>query len=452
MNNELTDKRYVWHPYTQMNDWNKMHIRIVKASGNFSLVDENGAKILDAIGNMWCNVWGHQKKEIITAMKKQLDLIPHSSIFGLASIPSLRLAKKMIKITRGMSKVFFTDNGSTAVEVSLKMAIQYWKNLGKPQKRKIISLKNGYHGDTIGCMSIGYLHRFFSPYRALLLNGITYLPSPTIRHEKYNRKNNQEFSAQECLEFIEKTFRKNSNISAAFIMESGAQIAGGIRIYPPGFQKGVSELCKKYDILLILDEIATGLGRLGNICEYASQKSEPDMVCYAKSLTAGYFPLAVTLTTKGIFNAFLGKYQDNKHLFHGHTFTGNALGCACALSNLDLYQRFNLMATIRENSNFLSKLLKPFSEFDIVSDIRHKGLLGVIELTNSATGKPITNIGSKSISQFIAEESLKRGVYYRSLGNLIPFVPPLAIGKQELARIVNVQRQIITTIRKSLLS
>jgi adenosylmethionine---8-amino-7-oxononanoate aminotransferase len=446
----MVDKRFVWHPYTQMNDWNKMDIRIVKSSKAFCLIDENGNRILDSISNMWCNVWGHEKKQIINAMKKQLDLIPHSSIFGLASIPSLRLAHRMIKITRGMSKVFFTDNGSTAVEVSLKMAIQYWKNLGKPQKRKIISLKHGYHGDTIGCMSVGYLHRFFSPYRSILLKGITYLPSPTIRHQDYIRQNSDELSAQECLEIIEKTLRKNSHISAAFIMESGAQVAGGVRIYPSGFQKGISELCKKYEVLLILDEIATGLGRLGNICEYVSQKSEPDIVCYAKSLTAGYFPLAVTLTTQQIFNAFLGKYQDNKHLFHGHTFTGNALGCACALSNLDLYRRFNLIEKIKENSHNLSKLLKPLSELDIVSDVRYKGLLGAVELTDSSTGKPITRVGFKPISQFIAEESLKCGVYHRSLGNLIPFIPPLAVNKEELTRIVDVQVRIINFIRKGI--
>jgi adenosylmethionine---8-amino-7-oxononanoate aminotransferase len=450
LNNVEIDKKFVWHPYTQMNDWFKMEIRIVKSSKNFCLVDENRNRILDSISNMWCNVWGHEKKEIINAMKKQLDLIPHSSIFGLASIPSVRLAQRMIKITRGMSKVFFTDNGSTAVEVSLKMAIQYWRNVGKPQKRKIISLKHGYHGDTIGCMSVGYLHRFFSPYRPILLKGITYLPSPTIRHQKYRKNNNGELSTQECLEIIEKTLRKNSQTAAAFIMESGAQVAGGVRIYPSGFQKVVSELCKKYEVLLILDEIATGLGRLGSICEYISQKSEPDIVCYAKSLTAGYFPLAVTLTTQQIFNAFLGKYQDNKHLFHGHTFTGNALGCACALSNLDLYRRFNLIEKIKENSNCLAKLLEPLTELDIVSDVRCKGLLAAVELTNNITGKPITQVGSKPISQFIAEQSLKYGVYHRSLGNLIPFIPPLAIGKLGLEKIVDVQVRIINVIRKGL--
>lgn len=205
----MIDKRFVWHPYTQMNDWFNMDIRVVKSSKNFCLVDESGNRILDSISNMWCNVWGHEKKEIVNAMKKQLDLIPHSSIFGLASTPSLRLAQRMIKITRGMSRVFFTDNGSTAVEVSLKMAIQYWRNVGKPHKRKILSLKHGYHGDTIGCMSVGYLHRFFSPYKSILLKGITYLPSPTIRHQKYRKNNNEELSTQECLEIIEKTLRKN---------------------------------------------------------------------------------------------------------------------------------------------------------------------------------------------------------------------------------------------------
>lgn len=453
LHNEVVDKRYVWHPYTQMFDWNKMDIRIINSSKDFCLVDERGNKILDSIGNMWCNVWGHDKKQIINAMKKQLDLIPHSSIFGLASTPSLKLAQSMIKITKGMSKVFFTDNGSTAVEVSLKIAIQYWRNLGRPEKRKLISLKHGYHGDTIGCMSVGYLERFFSPYKSILLNGIAHLPSPTIRHRKFSRKDNElELSAQQCLEIIDKTLRKNSRVSAAFIMESGAQVAGGARIYPPGFQKRISELCKKYEVLLILDEIATGLGRLGRICEYASQKSEPDIVCYAKSLTGGYFPLAVTLTTQQIFNAFLGKYQDNKHLFHGHTFTGNSLGCSCALANLDLYRRFNLIEKIKDNSRYLSKLLEPLMDLDIVADVRYKGLLGAVELTDRNTGKPIVRVGSKPISQFIAEESLRRGVYLRSLGNIMLIIPALAINKIELAKIVEVQVAVISSIRKTLIA
>jgi adenosylmethionine-8-amino-7-oxononanoate aminotransferase len=230
-------------------------------------------------------------------------------------------------------------------------------------------------------------------------------------------------------------------------MESGAQVAGGVRIYPSGFQQRLGELCKKYNVLLILDEIATGLGRLGSFCEYVSQKSKPDIVCYAKSLTGGYFPLALTLTTGKIFDAFLGKYQNNKQLFHGHTFSGHTVGCACALANLELYERFNLLDRIKANSAYLAKLLDPLMELDIVADVRHKGLLGAIELENPKTHQPIIKIGTKPVSQFIAEESFKRGIYARSLGNIIPIIPPLAICKKDLAQITSIYEEIIKLLR-----
>ena len=434
-----------------MMDWNEGRIKIISSAKRFHMVDDQGNKILDSISNMWCNVWGHSKKQIIEAMKKQLDLVPHSSIFGLASVPSLKFAERIVKIAKGMHKVFFTDNGSCAIEVSLKIAVQYWKNLGSPEKTMFMSLKNGYHGDTIACMSVGYINRFFSPYQSLLMKEILYLPSPTIRHPNSTKSNGKlEFSSEQCLESIEEALMKHAHVTAAFVMESGAQVAGGVRIYPPGFQKKLSELCKKYGVLLILDEIATGLGRLGTLCEYVSQKSKPDIVCYAKALTGGYFPLAVTLATQEIFDAFLGKYQDNKHLFHGHTFAGHSVGCACAMANLDLYKRFKLLDKIGANSLYLGKLLEPLMNLDIVADVRYKGLLGAIEIENPKISKPILKLGNTPISQFIAEQALKRGVYVRPLGNIIPIIPPLAISKKELSELISVYEEIVKLIQSSL--
>ncbi|HEX9317843.1 MAG TPA: adenosylmethionine--8-amino-7-oxononanoate transaminase [Nitrososphaeraceae archaeon] len=451
LRNDIIDKKYVWHPYTQMMDWNGRCIKTIASASGFHMIDERGNKILDSMSNMWCNVWGHSKKQLIVAMKKQLDLVPHSSIFGLASTPSLKFAERIVKIANGMHKVFFTDNGSCAIEVSLKIAVQYWTNLGRPEKTKFMSLKYGYHGDTIACMSVGYINHFFSPYQSILMNKIIRLPSPTIRHPDSNKRNGHlELSSEQCLQLIEKTLIKHAHVTAAFVMESGAQVAGGVRIYPEGFQKKLSELCKKYEVLVIFDEIATGLGRLGAFCEYISQKSKPDIVCYAKALTGGYFPLAVTLTTQEIFNAFLGEYLDNKHLFHGHTFAGHSVGCACAMANLELYKRLKLLDKIKENSLYLGKLLEPLMNIDIVVDIRHKGLLGAIELEDMKTGKPILKIGTKPIGQFIAEQSLKRGVYVRSLGNIIPIIPPLAISKKDLKQVIKVYEDIIKLIQSSL--
>lgn len=422
--------------------WNASnHITIQSGSG-FNFIDSNKRSYLDGISNMWCNVWGHDRREILDSMKNQIDTLPHSSLFGLVNEPSAKLAKRLISMAKGMSKVFYTDNGSTAIEAALKIAIQYWNNKGKSQKKKFICLKNGYHGDTIGCMSVGYVDGYFLPYKSMLLKTIK-VESPTIR--------NRRFGPQEIDQYVDKIeiiLKRTSSKIAGFVMESGAQIAGGVNIYPEKFQKEISDLCKKYGVLLILDEIATGFGRLGNMIEYRAQKSEPDIVCFAKALTGGYFPLAVTLTTSKIFEQFLGDYWDKRQLFHGHTFTGHPVGCSAALTNLDLYERSNLISKIRSNSVVLDKLLKRYSEIEICYDIRNKGLLCGIELRKD--NRPIKTIDKIPISHYIARESLKKGVYLRTLGNTITIIPPLAISKEDLTKIVNTEYQIVEKLQKKL--
>lgn len=442
MNSNNLDKRYVWHPYTQMKLWNNSDNITVQYGNGFSFIDSNKRSYLDGISNMWCNVWGHDRTEILDSMKNQLDILPHSSLFGLVNEPSAKLAKRLITMAKGMTKVFYTDNGSTAIEAALKIATQYWNNKGKSQKKKFICLKNGYHGDTIGCMSVGYVDGYFSPYKSILLKTIK-VDSPTIRHGKFGPQDIEQY-----VDKIENILKRISSKISGFVMESGAQIAGGVNIYPEGFQKKISDLCKKYDTLLILDEIATGFGRLGNMIEYRAQKSEPDIVCFAKALTGGYFPLAVTLTTSRIFEQFLGDYWDKRQLFHGHTFTGHPVGCAAALTNLDLYERLNLIRKIRLNSLVFDKLLKRFSELEICYDIRNKGLLCGIELRKE--NEPIKTIDKMPVGHYIARESLKKGVYLRTLGNILTIIPPLAIGKEDLTKIVDTEYQIVENLQKKL--
>jgi adenosylmethionine---8-amino-7-oxononanoate aminotransferase len=420
--------------------WNNSENIVIVSGSGFSFIDSKDRRYLDGISNMWCNVWGHDRTEIIDAMKKQFDILPHSSLFGLVNEPSARLAKRLTTMAKGMSKVFYTDNGSTAIEAGLKIATQYWNNKGKTQKKKFICLKNGYHGDTIGCMSVGYVDGYFSPYKSLLLNTIK-VDCPTIRHEKFRH---QKF--EQHVDKIEGILKRLSSKISAFVMESGAQIAGGVNIYPKNFQKEISDLCKKYDILLILDEIATGFGRLGNMMEYKAQRSEPDIVCFAKSLTGGYFPLAVTLTTTDIFKEFLGDYYTNRQLFHGHTFTGHPVGCTAALTNLELYEKLNLISKIRDNSLILNHLLEKFAELDVCYDIRHKGMLCGIELRKG--NNPIKMVEKVPIGQYVARESLKKGVYLRTLGNIITIIPPLSIEHEDLAKIVEAEYEIVQNMQK----
>ena len=265
------------------------------------------------------------------------------------------------------------------------------------------------------------------------------------RNREKDRKKELTDFIDRCIEKTENIFKKYSKKCCALVMESGAQIAGGVIIYPPNYQKRIAELCQKYDVLFILDEIATGFGRLGNIIEYIAQNSTPDIVCFGKSLTAGYFPLAVTLTTNKIYESFLGEYSENKQLYHGHTFTGNPIGCATAIANIEEYQRQKLIQQIRQNSKYILNRLKELESCSIITDIRHKGLLTGMVLEKN--GKPIEILKDKQrLNYFVMKESLKMGVFLRSLGNILMFIPPLAIKQKDLDKIIDVQFKLIKMI------
>ena len=437
------DKEYVWHPYPQMSDWKKWDNKVIMKGEGFYLIDSEGKKYLDGTASMWCNVWGHGQNKIVDAMVEQLRNLQHSTLFGLASGPSAQLAEKLAGMAKGMDRVFYTDNGSTAIEVAMKMALQYWRNKGKSAKREFISLEHGYHGDTIGAMSVGYIENFFGAYKPLLTK-VHRVPTPLLYGSRFE---NEGDLVEWCLEKTEKILRNRVDKCAAFVMESGAQIAGGVIIYPAGFQRKIAKLCRDYDVLLILDEIATGFGRLGNQIEYLAQRSQPDIVCFGKALTAGYFPLAVAMTTERIFSAFHGKYSDNKHLYHGHTFSGHPVGCAAAIANIEHYDKHNLLQKINTNASYLASRLSEFAKSSIVADIRHKGLLAGIELARNK--KSIITLKNKErINYFIIQESLKMGVHLRPLNNIMVVIPPLAIGKRDLEKILDVQLAVLGKLEK----
>lgn len=427
-----------------MKDWQDFDIKVISKAKGPWLVDSEGRKYLDGVASMWCNVWGHTRKEIVNAMIDQVKRLQHSTLFGLANEPAILLAQMMVKQAKGMSRVFYSDNGSTAVEVALKMALQYWRNSGKPNKNRFIALQNGYHGDTIGAMSVGYIQNFFANYRKVLFS-VHRVPSPYL----YRRPNNmsEDDFVNHCIDSMEMILKKNSNV-AAVIMESGAQLAGGAIIYPDGYQKEIKKLCEKYGTLLILDEIATGFGRLGSMVEYIKQESMPDIVAFGKMLTAGYLPLAATLSTEEIYNAFLGEFDEYKQLFHGHTFTGNPIGCATAIANLELYKKEKLIESVRRKSKIIRKRLDEIEGYEIVGDVRHKGMLAGIELVNDKKSKRPLRLKKERINYLIMRESLKRGVFLRPLGHIMLLVPPLAIPNKGLDMLLDVAVEIIEYIQK----
>jgi len=419
-----------------------MKRRIIRSGKNFYFYDNEGNKYLDGISNMWCNVWGFSSNRITNAMINQIKQIPHSTIFGIGNDKSIELSNDFLKLTKGLNKVFFTDNGSSAIEAALKIALQYWYNQGNMKKTSFLSIADGYHGDTIGAMSVGYVDKYFKSYKRLLFK-CHVIPSPK-RTFLDGRVNSEELNI--LLERTEKIIEKNASKTAALIMESGAQVAGGVNIYPTDYQKRINEMCKKHDILFILDEIATGFGRLGNMIEYIAQETVPDIACFGKAITGGYFPLALTVTSKKIFQEFSGSIGDQKHLFHGHTYAGNPIGCTAVIENLRMYRENNLIRKIRSNAKQLKKRLKEFQVIPIVKNIRAKGLLAGFEL--AVNGKPITMIENTPISYFVMRESLKRGVLLRSLGATMIVIPPLAIDSQYLNKIMDTQLEIVQDINR----
>ena len=439
----MKNQNHLWHPNTQMSEWNKFP-KIVRGEGMW-LIDEDGNRLLDGVASMWCNVWGHSKKELVNAIIKQTKKLQHSSLFNLTNEPSELLAKKLIKISPNMGQVFFSDNGSTAMEVAIKFALQYWNNVGENKKTNVATLENGYHGDTFGAMSVGYVPEFFSKFRSKLFSTIQFKVP-----RKYNLPKNvtlKEFE-NKCIEKIENRLSKDDTI-AAFVMESGAQMAGGVIIYPKTFQKKISQICKKNDVLFVLDEIATGFGRLGSMVEYQSQNSIPDIVSFGKMLTGGYQTFAATLTTKKINDSFLGKFSEFKHLFHGHTYTGNPTAAALSLKNIELYEKYHLIEKIQKTSKVFENRINDISNLDIVGEIRHKGMVMGIDLVqNKNSNKPISS--KISINKLVFDEGRKHQIYFRTLGNTIMLVPPLAISQKDLNFLIDGTICTIKSISKKL--
>src|SRR3989339_381412 len=318
------DKRHLWHPFTQMQDWLANDQLIIEKGDGAYLWDTEGKKYIDGCSSLWVTVHGHNNKNLNQAIKKQLDRVAHSTLLGLGNLPAIELAEQLIKIApKGLSKVFYSDSGSTAVEIAIKIAFQYWQQKdgeprrsvsGGPHKTKFITLTNAYHGDTIGSVSVGGINLFHKIYKPLLFKSIKVTPGDIIELEKVLKARHREI--------------------AAMIVEPLVQAAAGMLMMPKGYLKAVRRLCSKYGVLLIVDEVATGFGRTGKMFACEHEGVSPDLMCVAKGITGGYLPLAATLTTKRIYRAFLGNIEERKTFFHGHTFTGNPLGCAAALANL----------------------------------------------------------------------------------------------------------------------
>ena len=331
------DKRYIWHPFTQMKDYVDTNPLVIEKGDGCYLIDIAGNKYIDGVSSLWVLVHGHGKKELVDAVEKQSKILCHSTLLGLANVPSVILAKKLIEIVpRGLSRVFYSDNGSTSVEIALKMAYQYWQQKGNKKKKRFISFTNAYHGDTIGSVSVGGIDLFHQVYGPLLFK--TYkAPSPYCY--RCPLKLERETCGLACVEMFEKVVKAHHEEACAVIVEPLVQGAAGMIMQPPGWLHAVWRIAKEYNLLFITDEVATGFGRTGNMFACDEEKISPDFLCVAKGITGGYLPLAATLSTEEVFNGFLGQFDEFKTFFHGHTYTGNPLACAVAVENIDLFKK-----------------------------------------------------------------------------------------------------------------
>ena len=440
---EDADRAFIWHPFTQMKQWQEEPPVIIEEGQAEFLKDIYGRWYIDGVSSLWVNVHGHRRKEIDEAIKAQIDRISHSTLLGLANVPSVELAERLLNIVpEGLTRVFYSDNGSTSVEIALKMAFQYWKNKGVEGKNSFVCLNNAYHGDTIGAVSVGGIELFHEIYRPLLFK--TYrVASPYcyrcefgLVHPSCNLR---------CLKSLEDVLKEHHSEIAALILEPLVQGAGGMIVHPRGYLRGVRELTKKYNVLLIADEVAVGFGRTGRMFACEHEDVVPDFLCLSKGITGGYLPLAVTVTTEEVYSAFLAEYRELKTFFHGHSYTGNPLACAAALANLELFEKDNTLREVNKKAMILSGWLKEVAELRHVGDARGIGLIGGVELVKDKQTKEPYPF-ELQMGYRVCFRARHRGLIIRPLGNVIVIMPPLCIREENLIKMLEIIRDSIVEV------
>lgn len=424
----------LWYPFTAMKDWSEgEQLSIQGGQGNY-LIASDGKRYLDGVSSLWTNVHGHNHPVLNRAIKDQVDKISHSTLLGLSNPLAETLAERLVAVTpSSLQHVFFSDSGSTAVEIALKQAFQYWQLVGRPEKTKLVHLDDAYHGDTLGAVAVGGIDVFHQIFGPLLIDTFS-IPCPNSF--KRNRDPNQEEAEQASLHSLEKLCAQSANEIAALIIEPLVQGAGGILTHSTRYLAEVARICQTNDILLILDEVATGFGRTGTLFAAEQAEIEPDFLCLAKGITGGYLPLAATLSTDRVYEAFLAPRIEGKTFFHGHTYTGNALACAAAIANLEIFEQEATLSTLPAKIEHLSARLATLKTHANVADIRQRGLMVGIEIAkNSSTNEAYPT--DEFIGDQICMAARKQGVILRNLSDVIVLMPPLSITNEEIDMMLN---------------
>jgi len=431
---ETWDRTLVWHAFTQMAEYEPL---IIERAEGCVLVDVDGNEYIDGVSSLWCNVHGHRHPALDAAVREQLDRVAHVTSLGASNPTTIKLARRLVDLAPpGLAHVFFSDDGATAVEVAVKMAFQYWQQRDdpRPQKTCYVALGDAYHGDTLGCVSVGGVERFHAMFRPLLFETIRLpCPNPYRPPEGVRAENLLEHS----LAALEEVLAEHHQRIAALVIEPLVQAAAGMIVHPCGYLRGVRELTRKYDVLLIADEVAVGFGRTGRMFACGHEDVAPDLLCLAKGLTGGYLPMAATLTTDEIWRAFLGEYAEGKTFFHGHTYGGNPLGAAVALATLDVFEEEQTLEQMPEKIERLAGHLDRIASLPHVGNVRQCGLIAGIELVREkATKEPYPWSEKRGVR--VCDHARHNGVFLRPLANVIVIMPPLAIRGDQLDRIAAV--------------
>ncbi|MFH0901021.1 MAG: adenosylmethionine--8-amino-7-oxononanoate transaminase [Pseudomonadota bacterium] len=435
------DKRYLWHPFTQMHDWLADDPLVIEsASGNY-LIDTDGNRYFDGVSSLWVTVHGHCHPKINLAIRTQLERLDHSTLLGLANVPSIELAERLVRLAPpGLSRVFYSDSGSTAVEIAVKMAYQYWTQKGQPQRRKYVALADAYHGDTLGAVSVGGVELFHQTFKPLLFQ---VLRAPTPYWYRCPETTDPVGCRDRCLNALDQLLTEHGSEVAAFVVEPLVQGAAGMITHPRGFLSAAADLCRRHQVLLICDEVATGFGRTGTMFACNQEEVTPDLLCLAKGLTGGYLPLAATLTTDAIFQGFLGRYTDQKTFFHGHTYTGNPLACAAALASLDLFAQERVIERLGPKIAMLTqKLATRIEPLAHVGQVRQCGMMVGIELVRKRATKEAYPFEA-AIGARVCRAVRRHGVILRPLGTVVVLLPPLSITEPEIDLLVESTRAAI---------
>ena len=426
------DREFVWHPFTQMKEYGERDPIIIERAEGCRLTDSEGNSYIDGVSSLWVNVHGHGVEEIDEAIKKQVDLVSHSTLLGVTNPPAAELAKEIADICPpGLKKVFYSGDGASAVEAALKMAFQYWAHRGRGEKKAFLCLDNGYHGDTLGAVSVGGIDVFHKTFEPLLFKTFRV---PSYYCYRCPLGKTWPGCGIACADEAGKILEQHGAEIAAVILEPCVQAAGGMIVAPDGYLRRIREHCDRHDVLMIVDEVATGFGRTGKMFACEHDGVSPDIMVLGKGMTGGYLPLSATVTTEKIYEEFLGNHEEYKTFFHGHSYAGNPLSCAAAMGNLEAFRNRNTLEELSEKIEFFENELREFEGLAHVGDVRNKGFMAGIELVeDKATARsydPARKTGWR-----VAEAALSRGVLIRPLGDVVVLMPPVGISREDLGEL-----------------